>query len=79
MYLADDNDLGIDPLKLLYDKSIAVKYVFGPNTSGRLPSSPFRLKFTMFKPELESKPAGIGPESRFESRFKVERTGIDPI
>ncbi|KAG5627421.1 hypothetical protein H5410_012639, partial [Solanum commersonii] len=55
MYLADDNDFGTEPRRLLYDKSRCVKYVFEQNTSGNSPSNEFLLKFKMFNPLLLSR------------------------
>lgn len=78
MYLADDNDFGTEPRRLLYDKSRCVKYVFEQNTSGNSPSNEFLLKFKMFNPLLLSRLVGIELEIWLESRFRVERTGIEP-
>lgn len=82
MYLADANVAGIERRRLLYDKSIAVKFDFGSNTSGRLPSNQFLLKFKMFNPVLESRFVGMypdWPDSWLLSKFSVHKTGIDPI
>uniref|UniRef100_A0A3Q7EIC9 Uncharacterized protein n=1 Tax=Solanum lycopersicum TaxID=4081 RepID=A0A3Q7EIC9_SOLLC len=69
MNLADDNDFGIEPRRLLYDKSRCVKYVFVQNTSGNSPSNKFLLKFKMFNPLLLSRFVGIELCSAHHSEF----------
>ena len=77
IYQAEANDFGIVPSKLLYDKSIVMKYDPGPKESGMLPLSAFRLKFK-FKILEFNKLVGIVPDSLLTSRFSVERTSILP-
>lgn len=77
IYEAEATDFGIEPRRLLYDKSSTVKYDLGPNTSGILPSSVFRLRFKLLIPEL-NKLGGMLPDILFKSRFNVARTAILP-